>query len=72
VAIDFSERTLITNPTAYHLGRAIVFIGFVVIAVGAVSWFTTDIGLPARAWFALSVPTLVIGLIVSSCGRTKV
>jgi len=71
MALDFSSRTLITNPTAYYLGRGIVFLALVVIAIGAISWFTTDIGMPARAWFALAVPTLVIGLIVASCGRTK-
>ena len=60
------------NPTAYHLGRAILFIGLIVITIGAISWFTTDIVLPARGWFAISIPTLVIGLIVTSCGKTKV
>lgn len=71
MAIDFNAKTHITNPTAYSLGRGVIFAGIMALAIGAISWFTTDIIMPATAWFAVAVPTLVTGIIMMKCSRGK-
>jgi len=71
VAIDFSARTLITNPTVYSLGRGVIVIGLILIAVGAISYLTTDILMPAPAWFAMAVPTMVVGTILIASSKRK-
>jgi hypothetical protein len=71
VALDFSAKILITNPTTYHLGRGIAFFGLVGMAVGAISYFTGDFLMPALGWVAVATPPLVIGAILIVCGLTK-
>jgi ABC-type sulfate transport system permease component len=71
VAIDFSDRILITNPTAYHLGRSIVFLGLIAITIGVIAWFRGDILVPAMVWFVAALPTTVIGVILIISGLTK-
>jgi hypothetical protein len=71
VAIDFSGKILVTNPTAFHLGRSIVFIGVIPIGIGVISYFAGDILMPAMGWFAVAAPTVVIGAILVACGLTK-
>jgi hypothetical protein len=71
VAINFSDRILITNPTAYHLGRTIVFVGLLAIATGTITYFTGEFLMPALAWVAAAVPTLFIGGLLIACGLTK-
>lgn len=72
MAVDFSERIQITNPTAFYLGRFIAIAGIVVLAVGLVTMYTGDILLPALAWCALSVPALGIGAILIVVSVTKI
>ena len=71
MAINFSDKILITNPTTYHLGRGVVCAGMIEIIVGIMTHFTGDILLPAFAWCALGIPTMVIGGILVKCGLTK-
>jgi hypothetical protein len=71
VAINFSDKTLVTNPTCYHLGRAVAFIGIMAIIIGIITYFTGDVILPSKAWPALGVPACVIGVIFVRCGLTK-
>jgi hypothetical protein len=71
VAIDFSDRILIVNPTAYHLGRSIVFIALIAIAIGGISCFTGEILMPALAWVAAAVPAIAIGAILIASGVRK-
>jgi hypothetical protein len=71
MAINFSDKILVTNPTTYHLGRAIVCWGFIAIIVGSVTYFTGDFLIPALAWCALGMPTVVIGAILVAYGVTK-
>jgi hypothetical protein len=72
VAIDFSDRILITNPTSYHLGRGILFVGLVDLAIGGITYyFDQDFLLPPLAWCIMSAPTLAIGGILMACGLTK-
>ncbi|MEI9998473.1 MAG: hypothetical protein WDO13_04570 [Verrucomicrobiota bacterium] len=52
MAINFSDRILITNPTAFHLGRGIVVASALAFGFGIVTYFTGDILLPALAWCA--------------------
>ena len=71
VALDFSDKILIIHPTAFHLGRSILFLGLIAIAIGAVTCFSGPLFIPALAWFAASVPILGIGtiLVVTSVTR---
>jgi hypothetical protein len=72
VAINFSDRILITNPTAYHLGRAIVFIALGDIAIGAITYYFGDfLWMPPLAWCIIAAPKLLIGVILVACGLTK-
>ena len=71
MAINFSDKVLITNPTSYYLGRGVLFTGFGVIVVGVITHFTGDVVLPAMAWCALGPPTIVIGLVLKRSGLTR-
>jgi len=71
MAINFSDKILITNPTTYNLGRGVVCAGIIAILVGIVTLFTGDLLMPALAWCALSVPIIVIGGIFLTNGLTK-
>jgi hypothetical protein len=71
LAIDFNSKVMVTNPTIYHLGRGVAFVGIVAIASGIITHFTGDVMLPAKAWCALGVPPTVIGVILASYGITK-
>jgi hypothetical protein len=71
MAINFSDRVLVTNPTVHHLGRAIVFLGAVLMAVGVITCYTGDVLLPALAWCAWAVPTIAVGIIFVFSGLTR-
>ncbi len=71
MAIDFSDKILVTNPTTYVLGQGVSSVGIMTLIVGIITHFTGDIFLPAFAWCALAVPTMVIGGILVACGLTK-
>jgi hypothetical protein len=71
MAINFTDKVLITNPTSYHLGRVVLGAGIVAILVGAITHFTEDFLLPASAWIAVGVLPLVIGWIVMRSGLTR-
>jgi len=71
MAINFSDKVLVTNPTTYNLGRVIIGAGVLSIIVGGVTCFTGDLFMPAMAWCAAGTPTLVIGGILVGNGLTK-
>jgi hypothetical protein len=71
MAINFSDKILVTNPTVFHLGRGIVITGAVAMVVGVVTCYTGDFLMPALAWCAWAVPTIVIGTIFIYSGLTK-
>jgi hypothetical protein len=71
MAINFNDKVLITNPTAYSLGVWVIWAGAITIIVGIITQFTGDIVLPASAWCALGMPTTVIGVIFMRSGLTK-
>ncbi len=71
VAINFSDKILVTNPTCYHLGRAVVCAGIGAIVVGVITLYTSEFYLPPMAWCARGVPTTAIGAIFVACGLTK-
>jgi hypothetical protein len=64
VAIDFSDKILVVHPTTFDLGRAILFLALIAIAIGAVTCFTGAFLMPTSAWFAMAVPTLAVGAIL--------
>jgi hypothetical protein len=71
MAINFSDKVLVTNPTTYNLGRGVLCAGIVAILVGIVTHFTGDVLIPALGWCAFGVPTIVIGGIFMTNGLTK-
>jgi len=71
VAINFSDKILVTNPTTYHLGQSIVCVGIIAIIVGIITYFTGDILIPALAWCAFGGLAMVIGTIFMRNGLTK-
>jgi hypothetical protein len=71
VAIDFSDKILVTRPTTFYLGRGIGCIGIIAISVGIITYFTGDFLIPALAWCALGIPITVIGGIFMRNGITK-
>ena len=71
MAINFSDKVLVTNPTIYHLGRGVGGVGTMAIIVGIVTHFTGDLIIPATAWCVLGMPPVVIGGIFMACGLTK-
>ncbi len=71
MAIDFSDRILITNPTAYHLGRSIVFVALIAIAVGGLADCTGASLMPAVAGGAGARPASGSGAGLSAAGVRK-
>jgi hypothetical protein len=71
MAIDFSDKILVTNPTTHYLGRGVGGAGIIAIIVGITTHFTGDFLLPASAWCALGIPITVIGGILMRNGLTK-
>ncbi len=71
MAIDFSDRILVTNPTAFHLGCGIVFFGILSLVTGVITCFTGEFLIPAQVWIAAAVPTTFIGGLLIACGVTR-
>ncbi len=71
MAINFSDKVLVTNPTTYYLGMGVLCTGLAAIAVGVITYFTGDILIPAPGWCAVGTPTAVIGGILMPFGLTK-
>jgi hypothetical protein len=71
MAINFSDKVLITNPTSFHLGQGILALGIIAVLVGLITYFTGDLLMPAAFWCAFGAPTLFIGAILRASGRTK-
>jgi hypothetical protein len=71
MAINFSDKVLVTNPTTYNLGKTVLCTGIVVATCGAITYFTGDLGIPPMGWCAFGAPTIVIGVILMRCGLTK-
>jgi len=71
MAINFNDKTLVTNPTSYYLGRGVLVIGIIAIVIGVITHFTGDIFLPAAAWCAFGVLPVFIGLVLMKSGLTK-
>jgi hypothetical protein len=71
MAINFSNKILITNPTTYYIGLSVAIVGVIAIIVGVVTLFTGDFLLPASAWCAIGIPTAGIGGILIPFGLTK-
>ncbi len=64
MAINFNDKVLIVNPTSYFIGRGVLLVGIVAIAVGVITQFTGDFYLPANLWIAIGVPTAAAGALV--------
>jgi hypothetical protein len=72
VAINFSDKVLITNPTSYHLGRTVICAGILVVLVGVITHFIgEDVLLPSMAWCAIGAPTIIIGVVFRQSGLTR-
>jgi hypothetical protein len=71
MAINFSNKVLVTNPTSYNLGRGVFFAGLMAFLFGLVTIYTGDVILPAQAWCAFGVPIAVIGIFFARSGLTK-
>ena len=71
MAINFSDKILVTNPTIYNLGRVVACAGMAAIIIGIVTQFTGDFLIPGPVWCVLAVPTMFIGGIFVSCGLTR-
>jgi hypothetical protein len=71
MALNFSNKILVTNPTSYYLGGWIIGAGLLALLACPVTLFTGEVLLPPMAWCALGVPTSVIGGIFVMCGLTR-
>ncbi len=72
MAINFSDKVLITNPTSYHLGRIVICAGILVVLAGVITHFIgEDVLLPPMAWCAIGVPTIIIGVVFRQSGLTR-
>ena len=71
VGINFNDRVLVTNPTSFYLGRGILAVGIIAIAIGAITQYMGDFVLPAPVWIAIAVPTIFIGWTVMRSGLRK-
>jgi hypothetical protein len=71
MAINFSDKILVTNPTCFHLGWGVITLGIIAIILAIITHFTGDFFLPASAWPAVGVPAIVIGGIFVRSGLTK-
>ena len=68
MAIDFSDKVLVTNPTSYYLGRIVLGLGIIVFCTGVITNFTGDFLFPAMIWCALGTLTSVIGFFLWRSG----
>ncbi len=64
MAIDFNDKVLVVNPTSFFIGRSILAVGIIAIAVGVITHFTGDFLMPVNLWIALGVPTAPAGAAV--------
>jgi hypothetical protein len=71
MAINFSKKVLVTNPTTYYLGLSVLCTGLVAITVGVITSFTGDLFIPAPGWCAMGMPTSIIGGILMPFGLTR-
>ena len=71
MAIDFSGRLIVANPTLFHFGRGVACAGLVAITAGGVSYLACDFLGPAGIWCAVGVPALVAGIIMAVNGVRK-
>jgi len=71
MAINFSKRVLVTNPTTYYLGLGVLCAGVATTCVGVITYFTGDLYMPPPGWCAVGMPTSVIGGILMPFGLTK-
>jgi hypothetical protein len=71
MAINFSNRVMVTNPNFHFLGKLVLAGGLAMAATGVYTFYTDDFVIPAKAWLAVSVPTLVIGAILYQRAWTR-
>jgi len=72
MAINFSDKVLITNPTSYHLGRGVICAGTIAIGLGLITHFIGyDLLMPAMAWCAFGPPMIVIGVVFRQSGLRR-
>jgi hypothetical protein len=77
MAMDLSNNMLVTNPTTYGLGKCVIIAGIAVVIIGVITQFRGpvilpgDIFLSAGAWYALGIPTTVIGGIFIASGLRR-
>ena len=66
--MDLGDKNIITNPTLYWIGKAIVCLGIVAINFGIVTYITGDFIVPPSGWGVLGLVIIVTGVIIGSCG----
>lgn len=71
MAINFNDKVLITNPTSYYLGRAVLCVGIIAIIVGLITFFAGDFLMPASGWVVAGIGPTFIGWVVMRSGVTK-
>jgi hypothetical protein len=71
MAINFSDKVLVTNPTTYYLGLSVFCLGVALVIVGVITYFTGEIIMPPPGWWAVGVPLSIIGVILVPFGLTK-
>jgi hypothetical protein len=71
VGINFNDKVLITNPTSFHLGRGILMVGIIAIAVGGITYFTGDFLMPASAWVVCGLAPTFSGWAIMRSGVRK-
>jgi hypothetical protein len=71
MAINFNDKTLVTNPTVYYLGRGVLGVGILAIIAGAITHFTGELLIPAAGWCVFGLPPILIGIIMMKSGLTK-
>jgi hypothetical protein len=67
----FRNGFLVLHPAAFDLGRSIVLLGFVVIAIGLTTCFTGAFLIPTPVWFIAAIPTFAVGTILVCCSVTR-
>ena len=71
MGINFNDKVLVTNPTSYHLGKSVLVVGIIAIAVGAITYFFGDFVMPSSGWVACGLPPTFIGWVVMRSGVRK-
>jgi hypothetical protein len=71
MALNFNDKVLVTNPTSYFLGRSILIVGLIAIALGGITYFAGDFLMPAAAWAVCGLPPTFIGWIIMRSGLRK-